>query len=166
MAETAEVGESWLFGINESTLTCDRFWATFGMIFQFTTLAYIIWRNNQSATRDHEVKLDNLLWTVTKLAIIVFGINQLSSMTMAFPWVYDVGCMTLSIINTWLYFGSKWFLWLYSIIRLYDVFDNSAMSYNVNLLKGLVIFFAFEVVIINILHILFDDAVKYKGLCV
>eukprot|EP01084_Bolivina_argentea_P079822 144698_1 len=106
------------------------------------------------------------MWKVTMITVTVFGLNQLSGMTVAFPWFHGAGCMTLSIINTWLYFGSKWFLWLYSIIRLYDVFDNSAMSYNVNLLKGLVIFFAFEVVIINILHILFDDAVKYKGLCV
>eukprot|EP01083_Nonionella_stella_P096119 270070_1 len=166
--DPSTIGKGWLYDISPSTIASDRIFTTFGCFFSFGMLAYLIWRNNLSATRSGEVKLSNYLWWAALAAIITFGLNQLSGMFVVFPWVYDGhDCMALSIINTWLYFGSKFFLWLYGILRLHDVFNKSGtLAYNVCFLRTLVIIFALECIVINVLHILFDDAKVHHGLCV
>eukprot|EP01084_Bolivina_argentea_P290557 499113_1 len=166
--DRANVGSGWLFEISHSTLICDRFWSTFGAIFCFATLAYVIWRNKQSEKIKGEFKMNNTLWWATIITIIVFGVSQLSSMSLAFPWLYSfTKCAYLSWINLALYYSSKFCLWTYSIIRLHDVFHKSGtLAYSDNFLKGLVIFFGFEVFLINILADLYDDQFVYEGLCV
>ena len=127
-ADIDNVGKDWLWDASSSTLVCERFFTVLCLVFCWAMLAYVVWRNDQSKNRKGEVKLNSKLWAVTVTTLVFFGLQQLSALFIVFPWLYDYAeCMSFSYVNLALYYGSKFWLWTYNIIRVYDVFSSSGL---------------------------------------
>eukprot|EP01083_Nonionella_stella_P273299 927027_1 len=168
-----DLGKDWLFELTTPTIYVNRFFSTAGFVICVVALIWIIHRNNKSATIADERKMATKLWYVTLLTIVANGIQQLTAMFTAFPWLYpddDTECFTLNTINYFMYSESKFIFWVYCTIRLHDVFSVSeTLAYSTTFLGGLVVFFQIEVIMLNVFHILYGNGVirevEHEGLC-